>query len=1252
MGTNPLLASAVDLDRWADTLESRGAFPELMRRLLAQTPGITNIDIRAHEGTAAPGWDGTATSDGSSFLPKGELRFEFGTDKQPKTKADTDYKKRVEKITGKSDEIFVFVTPRNWAGAASWTKERRQEGAFASVEAYDAHRLEGWLQSTPAVHYWLSEKLGKPVLGAQTLTSWWAQLRRNCTIEVPPEFHSVGRSNESERLMQLVSRDGTVFTVQALWRNDAVAFCHAVLLEKDHTELERTLVVSNPEAWRYLAMQSSTLILIPVFDNADIGLALENGHRVIHPVPVVNESRDDGDIVRLPKIDRRGGSTLLNGAGLDYSSADKLSSLSRRSMSGFYRRISVDKKRRQPEWAKDRKTVSVLAPLILVGIWDADNLGDRTEISRFVALEANKIDSLLDELVEVYPLDPPFVRSGGQWYLVDAVDAALLLLPKLSEDHKNRWIEFVTHVLLCEDPLEGLSFGESIIAQFEGQRSPVSPNLRQSVGRSLVLASIYSEKQTGSASSIAQCVDVIVNVVLTAALHDESGRMLRRLAPCFPSLAEAAPSVFLTSFEDDLDGDKPASMLLFNDRGFDLFGSSASIHYVLMAIELLCWSPDFFGRSVRLLIKLADLVPSEGEGSYCIEALEKILAVRLKLSAGQTEDKLFLAKWALDEYSDVGWYLANRLLSPKGCVVAPCEPVFRDWNIDKSVIPIEQTECYIHDLLQMMIRLAKCNLDRWLCLLSVIEDIPQRDCVMVAEALQDAVVRGGWESNDLFEIWSSVSSLVRRYQSSSQEMGKLSDERLHPFIDIMHELEPCKDPRRFAWIFDHEANVTVDGLSMWDAGYSERISEVRRNAILTVVEQGIEQLRILVGNVKDPWVAGKYISEVGSEFECEVIEWLVDERPGLRKAASSYILHVAEKAGTPWVLEVLNSDLQTLEGKKRFVAALPAKKVYWELVSEFESSLLEAYWNSVNVCTIECENRREAIDLLLKRGCVSQAITLFWWMLHDGPEPTPELVVEGLVCLVAASDQVGGQDLGSKVAELLAWLERVEPTPPELPMLEFQYFDFVPNHEPSNALYEYLGSNSDHFAQLILGVFLIDSNKDFEEIHSVYKQRCFSVLYQWKRLPGVHDDGTVDGAYLASWVDGARQLLRAEGGERDYDGQIGQILASSPEGTDGMWPAEAVRDLIESLKNPKMESGLVMGRLNRRGFAAAVVPVVPVVYEGDAQETDLAVRYLAHAREMNTRWPRTAAILRALAKDCEQEAVRQNIEAEQREDQD
>lgn len=586
------------------------------------------------------------------------------------------------------------------------------------------------------------------------------------------------------------------------------------------------------------------------------------------------------------------------------------------------------------------------------------------------------------------------------------------------------------------------------------------------------------------------------------------------------------------------------------------------------------------------------------------------------------------------------------MLSPKGCVRAPCEPVYRDWNVEKYAIPILQIESYIHGLLQEMIRLAECSRDRWLCLLSVLEDIPQRDCVMVGEALQETVARGGWEANDLFEIWSSVSSMVRRCQASSQASRNLSDEQLQPFVNIMYELEPCDDPRRFAWIFDHEINVIVDGLSMWDAGYSERLYEARRNAIQTVAEQGVEQLRILVGNIKDAWVAGVFLSELGSEFEPEVFEWLVDESPGLREAASAYVLHVAEKVGAPWVLKVLESDSLMLEGKKLFVAALPAKKIYWELVGEFEPFLVEAYWKSVNIVTIERESRREAVDLLLKLGGVSQVITLFWWMLHDGPEPTPELVVEGLVCLVAASDQFGGQDLSHKVAELLAWLEKVEPTPPELPILEFQYFDFVPNHEPSNALYEYLGSNSDYFVQLLLGVFLVGSNKHFEEIHSAYKQRCFSVLYQWKRLPGLRDDGTIDAMHLEAWVDGARRRLRTNGGERDYDGYIGEVLASSPDGKDGMWPAEAVRDLIESLKNPKLEWGLFRGLLNRRGVA------IRGVYEGGTLETGLATRYRTHARKMGTRWPRTAALLRGLAEDYESEADRENAEAEQLGDQD
>ncbi len=698
MGTNPLLANALDLDRWADTRESQGAFPELMRRLLAQTPGITNIDIRAHEGTAAPGWDGTATSDGSSFLPKGELRFEFGTNKQPKTKADDDYEKRVEKVTGKSDEIFVFATPRNWAGAASWAEIRRREEVFASVEAYDAHRLEGWLQSIPAVHYWLSEKLGKPVSGVQTLTSWWEGFRGNCTIKVPPDFHTAGRHNESERLMQLLGRQGTVPTVQAVWRNDTLAFCHAVLLQEDRTELERTLVVSNPEAWRYLAMQASPLILIPVFDNPDIGIALNNGHSVIRPIAEVNTGRNDVNSIKLSKIDRHIGYGLLVGTGLERSFADKLSALSRRSMSSFYRCISLDLHRSQPEWAKDRGTVAVLAPLALVGTWDADHSGDRDAISNFVNEEVDEINLLLDELLDKYPLDPPFIRSGGRWRMVDAVDAAALLLPKLSESHTACWKKFAEFVLTCEDPLEGLSFKEAVIAQCDARKSLVSSPLRQGVARSLVLAAT-SSKQTGRMRSIGQGVDEIVTSLLSAVLHDGSGRVLNHLAPYLPFLAEASPRLFLQFFDDGLIGEMSVMTLLFQSAEFNVLNSSVSVHSFLMAIECLCWSPDFFGKAVRLAVLLTDLAPNQKVRDECLDTLDKVLSIRTRSIDKDTTGVIVVCKTdkahnslaeQLKEHSITRKYHAivyNNFTEDEGTVDAP---IGRSMN-DRKKMAINRT---------------------------------------------------------------------------------------------------------------------------------------------------------------------------------------------------------------------------------------------------------------------------------------------------------------------------------------------------------------------------------------------------------------------------------------------------------------------------------------------------------------------------------------------------------------------------------
>ena len=1241
-----MLANALDLDRWADTLESRGAFPELMRRLLAQTPGVTNIDIRAHEGIAAPGWDGTATSDGSSFLPKGELRFEFGTNKNPEAKANLDYNTRAKKVTGKSDEIFVFVTPRNWLKAASWAKKRRQEGVFASVEAYDVHRLEGWLQSTPAVHYWISEQIGKPVSGAQTLTSWWEQLRRNCIIDVPPAFHAAGRRKEAEKLMQLLHDNEITPVIQAAWRDDALAFCYAVLRDKDPTALERTLVVSTPEVWHYLAIQSSSLILIPMFDGPDIGLALHNGHSCIHPAVEVNDARDDGVIVRLPKIDRSDGFSLLTEAGLDHSAADKLAALSRRSMCGFYRRISKDNSRIRPAWAKEKDTVAVLAPLVLVGVWEADRVGDREVISRFIGVDGHQIDSLLDELLDKYPLDPPFICSGGRWCMVDAADAAALLLPKLSEQHKEKWTEFVEHVLLCEDPMEGLSSAELILAQLRGERPPVSSDLREHSARGLALAAATCDAVPMRAGSLSNRIDSIVANLLNSSFQDDTGRVLLRLSAFLPLLAEASPSVFLRFLENDLSREKPVAACLFHREKYSFFGWSSSIHDLLIAMECLCWSRVNFGRAARLLVKLANLAPDDEGTKQCLNSSEKVLVGWAKLSAGDCDDKVAVLTWALREYSNIGWQLLEIVLLSQQIFPIPYKPLYRDWQVELGLASIAERNDYVHKVLIEAIRVAECSVDHWLSLLGGLDSISRNDRTMLVREFGHVVSRSSWSADEVLELYLFIKAFVGRHQAFAQASWALSAEELQPLVDVMSALEPGDEPRKFAWLFNDGIDISINGLSMLDVGFSDALHDKQAEAITVVLRGGLDQLRLLVEFVKRPYDIGWLLGESNLEDDLYLFSWLEGDSPALRKAAYAYFARVAERRGVEWVCSILKIDSLSLEAKTSFVSALPAGKEYWEIVAQLDQVLVRAYWENVCVISIQEVDRVEGVEHLLEQGFASQAIHLLAWMAHDEQELDVSKVVEALSRLVSSSDQVDHLSLSNDVAELLKWLEQEDFGNPALPMLEFKFFDYVFDHEPTNALYRSFGNDPDGFASLVQSLYSTDNIGIHEESRSVYKQRCWSVLYNWQHLPGLRDDGTIDGVYLVEWIDRVRTRLSVEGSERDYDGQIGEVLASSPDGKDGMWPAEEVRDLIESLRNLKMEAGLRRGRVNRRGVTSRGV------FDGGTQEAALAEHYRENARRMNARWPRTAAILSILAKEYEGEALREDIEAEQRGDED
>ena len=163
------------------------------------------------------------------------------------------------------------------------------------------------------------------------------------------------------------------------------------------------------------------------------------------------------------------------------------------------------------------------------------------------------------------------------------------------------------------------------------------------------------------------------------------------------------------------------------------------------------------------------------------------------------------------------------------------------------------------------------------------------------------------------------------------------------------------------------------------------------------------------------------------------------------------------------------------------------------------------------------------------------------------------------------------------------------------------------------------------------------------EADAARAQLAYSVLQSWKTPPGVAADGsTMEAKVLVAWIERALELASAAGRRTMAEQYIGRVLRYVPSGGDGLWPHEAVRDLLENLKNPQIEKGLEVEIYNSRG----VVSRGPT--EGGRQERQLGSQYAGWARALGRRWMRIAEVLKRVAEQYEREAYAEDGEAEVR----
>ena len=1202
-GDNPELITAVELNQWADRAHAKQVFPELMRRLLANTPGVTNIDIRSHEGTAAPGWDGIATSKGSSFLPQGELRFEFGTNKNPKSKAQKDYSKRRENPRN-NEHTFIFATPRNWPGGQSWQEERKSDNHFADVKVIDAYTLEAWLKETPSIHYWISERLGRSPQMVSTLENWWNSLEGKLEEKIPSEFFSSGRLRECNQLLNYLSlenKENNYITIISRSKDDILAFIYAAL--KDNPAyLNRALIIKDKNTWEHVINTKQNLILIPLFNELDS----TNLELYRHKIIVATDGKfitNKNTVVELSKINKGSSTEVLRKGGFNYEESHRLTGLAHRDINAFFRVLSntIVKK---PDWLQDPETVSVIAPLILVGSWE-NQKEDTQLIQDITEKSTQEIDRLLTRLSN--SSNSPFIQSGDTWKLTNALEIAKWVLPDLEYSARTKWQEFVPKIILS---------------------SEYSGTLRHHVAKGLILASVSTENLSED-RKLKYYVDQVVNDLLNKSIENSEKGLFNKLSTFFPELAEASPEIFINFFEGYLTRPSQLAENIFHDerqRGFRISSPHVSL---LWALEKLCWLPSYYTRTVGLLSRLASIDPGGTlQSNRPLDSLEKVLSRDLLEIAVSNDDKIFNIERILKRYPDIGWKVIIRLwpeVPARNRFIDYHTPLYRYYH--KSHVTHSDKDAYLNELVDITIKNAGCKLNQWVEILPRINSLPKSLQNKIIAKLEELVLLETWNSEEIYKLWKILDSLITKHERFLTAKWALRTSERNKLRDISQVLVQEDDLRYNIKFFNHEPPI-LEGLKYGDQNYFDVLRKLQINAIRKIVNKDIKALDIIIEEADYPNIVGFCIAQVSEFPEQYALTWLKFNSPNFQMAASEFFRNKINDRGLEWLKSIFNTLKIEQETKIALIALVPFSKTHWNGIKSLESELVSTYLEKSTYRPVTNDDFKEEVDIFLQNGYYWRALEVLDYMIQTKQDLDLRHVRKSLLKFISSNFfSCRPQETSLNVRNILSWLEKEYPKYPYTPFIEFLFFDG--SNYPSNALYQELIDNPIKFTLLFKTAYS-ENNK----LESKCKSRAVSVLDSWSTLPGLNEDGSICKQYLDKWIFTVRDRLEGYVYSSIGNRYIGQILACSPLGKDDIWPAEEVRDIIESLECPDIEGGIRIGRLNQRGVTTRGI------YTGGNQERELAQKYRTEAKKITIRYPRTAGILNNIATDLDLQADR------------
>jgi hypothetical protein len=1257
------LINATDLNLWANKNIASSTLPQFLRRLIITTvKGLNFISFAAGDGTLLGGWDGRLdVTEGNAFVPDGKSVWELGTNKGVKGKADDDYEKRKADSLGytPSETTYIFVTPRRWGGKDSWVTERNAEGFWKEVRAYDADDLEAWLEMAPNIHIWFSILLGKHPESAIDISNYWSDWSGVTNPQLTSSLVISGRDEVTTEIYRHLQNPPSTLTLQADSKNEAVAFLASTLnlLPEEAREyyVAKCIVVETPTAWRRLITSETPLILVPVFNERDVvSNAARQGHHVI--IPLGRADATASQTVIVPRLHRESAKQELINLGIASEKVDSLATLARRSFLALRRKMAIIPEVQCPTWATPAEARTIL-PILLAGKWIDSNPPDQEIIAKLARTSYEEVNKILSRWAN--ESDSPVRRIGNTWFLVSKEDAWDLLAKFLTREDLNNFEGAFLPVFNDVDPSLELPIDDRWQANILGKVLSYSNYLREGLAETLAIMAARSDSTAWlDANTGQERANWIVWKLLDCA--NKNWQLWASLVGQLQLLAEAAPEIFLEAINRDLNGDQ-SLINLFSESEQSVLSSGARHSDLLWALELLAWHPNYLSHSALMLAKLARLDPGGKLANRPDRSLREIFLGWHPQTNANLEKRLQVIDLIRRREPEVAWKLMRSLLPEMHSAGFPtAKPQWREWNVN-SAAPVTYAEIWelTKEIVYRMLEDVEVVGKRWSDLLSALGQLPKEQHEDIVNKLSSLDINL-FLLEDRIIIWETLRGIISKHREYSDAKWAMPAEFIDNLEIIYHKFTPDDSVNKYSWLFTHGVkliNPPIRDPKNWQHK-EEVINRIRVDALQEIYSHdGIPSIIKLVDQVKEPSMLGFILGKSDlAEKEEDVLlnEYLVTQENKLNLFALGYISGRFQRKEWDWAKSKLSSQAATwsAEQKANFLSCLSFNEQTWDLLESFKNPKIESsYWSRINAGYAPDIDIERVTRNLIKYNRPQIAVDFLAYYSHgEDVKIPPILAFEVLENLITATAELGIQwgDIGYDLSVLMSIVRSSnEIDESRIAQLEWYFFPLLEQYgEGPKLLHRELSQNPEFFVDLIRTIFRSE-NEELNEQISDSEARislAFKLINSWHICPGENSDGTLDKEVLMNWVSEAHTELHNLGRGDIGDQQIGQALAESPQGADGVYPHEYVREVIDELSNQQIERGFEVRVFNNRGVTTRGLT------DGGAQERLLAQRYLDDATKINDKYPRTAAMLKRIAEYYLGQAHREDANAELTED--